>query len=333
MKFSRLIFMLPIFIVLVILLTTLSTCTHDPIGVEGLDTVCFDTQVLPIFTGNCNSCHNYTDHASVLPLVVPGNPRSSKLYQVITNIRGENMMPKHHPLSKDMRTLIEVWIVQGAPNKKCTTQGGGGGGGGGNPKDCKDSVYFNQTILPLFTNKCATCHNGTSQGGEDALFALNDYASIRSRVSLSNPTGSSIYRVLSNTGENFMPPTSSGIAPFTSVEKQELLTWINEGARNNTCSSGTCDTTNAISYATQVSGILQTNCVGCHNSTTASGNVNLSDYNSVKTYATTLRNGTPVIIGAVKKLPGFGAMPPAYSLDACTIRTLELWIAQGTKNN
>ncbi len=48
----------------------------------------------------------------------PGDPRGSKLYQVLTDVNGENFMPPDHPISKEYRTLIEVWIAQGAHQNK-----------------------------------------------------------------------------------------------------------------------------------------------------------------------------------------------------------------------
>ncbi len=56
------------------------SCTHDPVGVELLDTVCFDTQVMPILQNSCGSnglkCHdgsteglNIYDTSSIMTLV------------------------------------------------------------------------------------------------------------------------------------------------------------------------------------------------------------------------------------------------------------------------
>jgi hypothetical protein len=106
------------------------SCTHDPVGIELIkDTVCFDTQVMPILVGACKTCHDgsgegfsmtsYTDIYN--NYVTPYNPRKSKLYQVITDVNGGNMMPPspNLPVSQENRTIIEVWIAQGAPNKTC----------------------------------------------------------------------------------------------------------------------------------------------------------------------------------------------------------------------
>jgi hypothetical protein len=77
---------------------------------------------------------------------------------------------------------------------------------------------------------------------------------------------------------------------------------------------------------------LQANCVGCHNASLASGNVNLSTYNQAVIYAQTLRNGTPILLGAVKRMTGFVAMPLTFSLSDCNTKKIEQWIADGAMN-
>lgn len=207
------------------------SCTHEPAGIEDLDTVCFDTQILPILQTSCgiSGCHDGSgeeiriyDYNSIMEMVTPGDPHGSKLYRVITTINGENLMPPKQPLSKEQRTLIQIWIAQGAINKVCDT-------------------------LPV----------------------------------------------------------------------------QNEA----------CDSTGIVSFSGQVFPILQSNCIGCHNNSFANGGVNLSTYNLVKTNAETLRNGTPLIQGVIRRMPGFTAMPQTFALDACSIRKIELWIAQGMQNN
>ncbi len=320
------------------LLILLPACSHDPVGIETLDPICFDTQVMPILETSCLSCHdgstegfsmsNYTD---VMNYVTAGNPRKSKLYQVITDVNSLDMMPPDHPLSQENRTIIEVWIAQGAPNKKCKADTSGGGGG--NTKNCSDSVYFAQKILPLFINNCASCHDGKPHGDEDNLFNLDSYETIRPHVNPSDPPSSEVYWVLSASGEDRMPPSDR--PAVQSEDKAMLLQWITEGARNNSCSGAVCDTAGTITFNGQVDPIIQHNCIGCHKPPYNQGGVDLSGYTQVKTLAQTLRpdspGGTPVLIGAVRRIAGFKSMPTTYALDECSIRTLELWIAQGLK--
>jgi hypothetical protein len=95
-----------------------------------------------------------------------------------------------------------------------------------------------------------------------------------------------------------------------------------------------CDTTGTIHFSS-VDSVLQNGCVSCHNLSTASGGVNLDGYSNVYTYSTTLRNNTPILVGAIRRMSGFYAMPllPAAPLDECSIRKIEIWIEQGAQNN
>jgi len=327
-------------IIFFFLLILLPACSNDPVGIETLDPICFDTQVMPILETSCLKCHdgstegfsmsNYTD---VMNYVTAGNPRKSKLYQVITDVNSLNMMPPDHPVSQENRTIIEIWIAQGAQNKICKIDTAGGGGGGGETKSCSDSVYFAQRILPLITSNCAWCHDGKSHGEEENLFHLDSYETIIQYVNTSNPSSSKLYQVLSASGEDVMPPPPN--PTVNNADKQMLLTWITEGAMNNSCTGNVCDTTGTITYTGQIVTILQNNCIGCHTPPYNQGGVDLTGYTQVKTLAQTLRpdspNGTPVLIGAVKRIAGFKSMPTTYTLDECSIRSIELWIAQGLK--
>jgi hypothetical protein len=234
-------------------------------------------------------------------------------------------------LTQFQRTIIEVWIAQGANEVLCDTSSGGNGGGGGGTKSCSDSIYFAQKILPLFTTQCAWCHDGGSHGGEDQLFRLNSYETIRPYVNPSSPSSSSAYRVLSASGEDRMPPPDN--PPVKSTDKKMLLTWITEGAINNSCTGGTCDTTGTITYSGQIEPIMQHNCTGCHTSPNAQGGIDLIGYTQVKAQAQILRpnspGGTPVLQGVVRRTAGFKSMPTTYALDECSIRSIELWIGQG----
>jgi hypothetical protein len=102
-------------------------------GIDQLDTVCFQSQVLPILQTSCGmaGCHgsggehsegfNPSTYQGIMDIVTPGSAAKSKLYQIITQVNGDNMMPQNQPLTKEQRTLILVWIQQGAKNTTCPT--------------------------------------------------------------------------------------------------------------------------------------------------------------------------------------------------------------------
>jgi uncharacterized membrane protein len=316
------------------LLTLLSSCTHDPVGIENIEPICFDQQVMQIITTQCGQCHNgtvegfsVTDTQAILDMVKPGDPRGSQLYQVITNLRGENFMPPGKPLSKENRMIIEIWISQGANKVMCSTPDTSVQPP--NPTSCSDSTYFVQSILTLITNKCAFCHDGNAHGDEDDVFKLNSYETIRPYARPSNPASSPLYTVLNRSGDERMPQPPYD--PLSTAEKNLILKWITEGAKNNSCTAADCDTVGTIYYSKQIETLMSQNCTACHSNSVHDGNINLTSYDLVKSVAATMRNNQSLLAGVVNHSAGFSAMPltPAPKMDQCSIRKIELWIDQG----
>lgn len=104
------------------------SCTHKKEDITEIKEVCFDTEILPIFENNCATCHGnsrtekdlkYIDYASIMETVKAGNPDNSKAYKAIIAVAGENAMPPERPLSQNQRSLIRLWIEQGAKETKC----------------------------------------------------------------------------------------------------------------------------------------------------------------------------------------------------------------------
>ncbi len=89
-----------------------------------------------------------------------------------------------------------------------------------------------------------------------------------------------------------------------------------------------CNTSN-VSYAADVLPVLESQCLGCHNSGSQQGNVNLEGYDNVRAWA---RNGR--LYGSIAWLNGYAPMPPAGSqLPPCTIDKIKAWIDAGAPNN
>jgi hypothetical protein len=82
-----------------------------------------------------------------------------------------------------------------------------------------------------------------------------------------------------------------------------------------------------ISYSLCISPILMANCMPCHSSPSA---FSFDSYQPVKAAA---QSGE--LIHAVMNDPNFVTMPPPpnKALDSCQIKALNLWLAQGCKNN
>jgi uncharacterized membrane protein len=310
-----------------------------------LDTICFNTQVLPILHKSCNmnGCHSATTSAgnftatnyeTVISAIIPGSPLDSKLYQVISTVNGIIKMPPGNPLTIQERSIIKAWIDQGGINKICADTSTH------NPDtiiippiDYGDSVCFKQSILPIFVSSCASatgCHNATSHAEG---YILTDYASITSisgSIVPGNPNASKLYNVITKTGEDDgMPPSG----PLTTSQIDLIRQWITEGALNSDCPNGACDTSSTILFAKQVMPVFVNNCQSCHNTNYSNKGIMLDNWSHAKAAAETIRNNTSVLLGSIHRTSGFSAMPQTYSLDKCSIRIIDLWVEQGKLNN
>jgi len=200
-----------------------------------------------------------------------------------------------------------------------------GEGGTTNPPDCLSDgqVCFESSVLPIFISKCARsgCHNTTSH---KEGYVLDSYTNIMKKgISPGNASGSKLYKVLFESGEDRMPPDGS----LTQAQKDSIKLWINQGAKNTTNCNCFCDTTQFL-YAAVIQPIMSNNCVGCHKASSLGGNINLSTYAYVKAQ---VDNGK--LWGSISHASGYKAMPQGGKLPACQITQIEKWIADGAPNN
>jgi len=183
---------------------------------------------------------------------------------------------------------------------------------------------FTRDILPIIQNSCSmsntNCHNGS---GEES-FPLQDYDQIRQIVIPGHPDNSSLYVVITNPSENFMPP--SPYAPLPQSNIDSIYSWIMHGAKNEACTE-ICDTTK-FTFKNDVSPVIIANCRGCHSGSSANKGIRLEDYATI--YAVATSNGQ-----LVKSITGNGSllMPPGNQLSSCNIRVIEKWVQAGAPNN
>lgn len=96
-----------------------------------------------------------------------------------------------------------------------------------------------------------------------------------------------------------------------------------------------CDTI-AVSFKKTIKPLIVANCtsVGCHITSNPSNNIVLENYLNIKDQVLTLKNGIPLIYGAVAQLTGFTQMPKGGTkLTSCEIAKLKAWINQGALDN
>jgi len=210
---------------------------------------------------------------------------------------------------------------------KSTSVSGTGGGGGIPPavSGCSpDSVYFVSEILPIISSNCTMsgCHDNITHADGVNLTA---YDKIVRYVKPGNAVDSKLYEVIIKTNSDRMPPAP--MIPLTQVQKDKIKKWINQGAKNNNCTSS-CDTA-VFTYSGAVKIILDNKCVGCHNAANLGGNIDVSNYNALRVIAL---NGK--LYGSVAQQIGYSPMPKnSAKLSDCEIRQIQKWINAGSLNN
>ena len=323
-------FLILITIVLLPGLFLINSCKHDGITGDKFKPICFTTDVLPTFKNSCGTtgCHDgrggeqryaYINAKTIMASITPYDLKKSKAYQAMTSTI--LLMPPGNALPIEKRTLIMLWIEQGADTTSCesaiTTV----------PPVIKSAISwacYGRDIEPIISGSCAVagCHLGNS--GEDAK-DLSSYAKVFAAIEPGNPAASRIYAaVTANAGtEHFMPPRSqTKYAALSKAKTDSIFSWIKKGGLNEQCNS-ICDTTGNITYASQIQPIVDLNCVGCHGANNPSGGITLLTAANLQPVATSGK-----LMPSIKRT-GLKVMPPTFALTKCEVRDFELWITQG----
>jgi uncharacterized membrane protein len=233
------------------------------------------------------------------------------IFVFVSCLNDKNSPLAYQPIVVDTTTVTNPVLPAGPAVSSCSP----------------DTVYFKQTILPLVTSNCAMsgCHDAISH--KEGVI-LTDYTNIMREVKVSSPTSSDLYKCLNETGDERMPPAPA--AEFSLSNKANLLKWIQQGAKNNSCvaTALNCDTT-GVSFSATVFPTLKTYCTGCHSGTTPSAGIDLNSHAAIKVYAA---NGK--LMGSINHAVGYIPMPSSTSkLGTCEISQIKAWIAEGTLNN
>lgn len=190
-------------------------------------------------------------------------------------------------------------------------------------------ICFERDILPIFISNCAmsNCHSATRA---EKGYVLDNYQNImRKGIVPGNYAASAIYQSVSGgngSGEDDekMP---QGLPPLNATQLDLLRRWIAAGAVDNGACTTSCDSNN-FTYSSAIAPMMQTYCVGCHNTSSSPGG-SLADYASVKASVTAGK-----LLGNIAHTPGFIAMPPtSFQLSSCEVAQVRKWIAAGAPNN
>ena len=195
---------------------------------------------------------------------------------------------------------------------------------GSSGKTCSaDTVYFANEIQPLLNSSCAMsgCHDAVTHAEG---INLGTYLGTLKIVSPGRPSDSKLYSVILETGGDRMPPPPAPALTATQIAK--IQKWISQGAVNNVCDQ--CDTTN-FKFSTAIKPLMDNKCVGCHNSASLGGNIDLSSYAGVKSAAVSGK-----LYGSITWSNGISAMPKGgVKMPDCEISQIKKWIDAGTPNN
>lgn len=183
------------------------------------DTVCFNTEVLPLFITYCASagCHDpvskkegviTNSYANIMKGITAKNPNKSEYYKVIID---REMPPAGSPqLSTAQTNVILKWINQGALNTSCVNS-------------C-DTTKFTYTdpVVTLLTNNCNGCH-GTKPGSGNVY--LGDYASAKAYITANKTAFLNAINHTSTVVAKRMPPGNK----MQDCQIGQFTRWVEKG--------------------------------------------------------------------------------------------------------
>ncbi len=229
------------YIIVLLVICGLYACKHDVLNTNGLinadttvvvappvgggtttttasDTVCFNTDVLPLYVSYCGSsgCHDassqregviLTDYAHIMLGIRAKQSSSSRYYTII----GGSMPPKSSPqMTTTNIATIKKWIDQGALNTQCTNV-------------CDTTVFsYSGAIQTILANNCGGCH-GTSPGTANVY--LGTYAAAKAYITANTTLFNNAINWTSATAAMNMPQSGKMVAcKITQIQK-----WIKAG--------------------------------------------------------------------------------------------------------
>jgi hypothetical protein len=205
---------------------------------------------------------------------------------------------------------------------------GNTGGGGTGPEEevvCDpNTIYFQQQVLPLLISNCAVpgCHNLPTDDNDE--IQIIDYSSLMGSGIVQD---GDLWEALNEDDpDKIMPPLTQ--SQLTGAQIALIGQWIQQGAQNNSCDAGACDTLN-VTYSGTIAPLIQQRCQGCHSGSTPQGGLDFSSWGPLNMVANDGR-----LAGSIQHQSSYVAMPPSGPmLPDCRIQQFLLWIASGAPNN
>ena len=316
------------------------SCTHSPDEIvkpedesdpNPIDTTICDSSyvtypgtIYPIFQTNCIGCHSSSSPVAGLDLTnyedVAIIAQNGALTGSIEHLPGYTPMPQNAPqLSECEIALIKIWISDTTFTP---------GGGGGIPCD-PDTIYFQNTVLPLLQSSCGItgCHDPLTAESEVVLTSYL-YVMQTADVQPYEPWESDLWEVLE---DDRMPPPPA--PPLTQEQKENIYNWILQGAINNYCDQEDCDSVN-VTFSETVFPIIQNSCYGCHSGSNPSGGISLTNHGQVAAAGAIPPGNSGSLLGSITWTSGNIPMPKnGNKLSECNIAQIRRWIGDGMPDN
>jgi uncharacterized membrane protein len=133
--------------------STSSTSTTAPVN----DSVCFNTQILPLFQSNCaqGGCHDAGSHQEGYTFTsYTGIMKGINDGEIMKEInKGDMPMAPVPQLTSEQKSLLNKWIAEGHKNRICD-----------DPCD-PATATFAAGVNTIITTNCTGCHNNNIANG------------------------------------------------------------------------------------------------------------------------------------------------------------------------
>ncbi len=212
------------------------SCKHtppDPVpptgggggGGTGSTSVCFESEILPLFQSNCakSGCHDagtaakgyvFDNYQNIVKKdIIAGNAVNSKVYEVLFE-NGKDQMPPppNADLTAAQKALIGRWINEGAANTtNCAS-------------NCNVTQFkYAANISLIISSYCLGCHSGAAPSGNINLTTHAGVAAVAG-------SGRLYGAVTHTSGYSAMPKNTNKLSD---CQITQIANWINAGALNN----------------------------------------------------------------------------------------------------
>ena len=164
------------------------------------DTLDYNRYIRPIIEAKCVTCHY--NGGNTPDLSVPANVAANKDKIKDEVFVQQSMPPDGSPdLTQEESDLLRAWLDCGADITP------------------KVSLSYQTDVVPILQSKCIICHASGGTGPGD----FNDYSVVKDKIDNNN--------LRSLVDDGIMP--KSGSTPLSTGEKETLLKWIDDGAKQN----------------------------------------------------------------------------------------------------